>query len=70
MVPEQRGRAGIVVIARGQYNGGPHWGRTLLLPEASTGASWIHIGCLRDVEEEAAWVAGFGSVEPLGTVLP
>ncbi|MCC6238342.1 MAG: hypothetical protein IT299_12345 [Dehalococcoidia bacterium] len=70
--PEQHwwGQAGIVVVARGQYYGGPHWGRILLFPEPSTGATWVHFGCLRDVEQEAAWIAGFGSLEPLGTVVP
>lgn len=69
--PEQRwwGRAGVVAVARGQFHGGAHWGRHLLLPESS-GATWVHIGCLRDVEEEAAWIAGFGTFEPLGTVVP
>lgn len=64
------GRTGLLVIVELRLPGASPWGGHLLIPSQAARSTWLHLGCVRSAEESSAWIAGFGTLEPLGTVLP
>lgn len=64
------GRAGVVVLVRAELPIGTYSGRSLFLTAPAAGAAWLHIGCTGDVEETGTWLSDFGTLEPLGAVVP
>ncbi len=64
------GRQGIFIVTSLQRPNGTSGGGHLLVTDDPETGTWIAWGCARTPAEESGWITRYGTLEPLGTVLP